>query len=73
MQKVLSINPYLVFNTYNNTDDSGLNIAGAKAYGWTTAHLVEPNSVSPQEPVGHHQISNILDIRNTFPEIFKYP
>ncbi|CZT19826.1 probable pyrimidine 5`-nucleotidase [Ramularia collo-cygni] len=52
-------------------DDSGLNIVGGKAYGWTTVHLVEPSSESPPEHLGHYQITNILDIRDTFPEIFK--
>jgi pyrimidine and pyridine-specific 5'-nucleotidase len=52
-------------------DDSGLNAAAAKKYGWNTAHLVEPTAKSPPEPVGHHQISNLEELREVFPEVFK--
>ena len=52
-------------------DDSGLNAAAAKKYGWNTAHLVEPTATSPPEPVGHHQISNLEELRKVFPEVFK--
>jgi len=52
-------------------DDSGLNAAAAKKYGWNTAHLVEPTATSPPEPVAHHQISNLQELRKVFPEVFK--
>ena len=52
-------------------DDSGLNAAAAKKYGWNTAHLVEPTATSPPEPVGHHQISNLEELRKVFPEVFR--
>jgi pyrimidine and pyridine-specific 5'-nucleotidase len=52
-------------------DDSGLNAAAAKRYGWNTAHLVEPTATSPPEPVAHHQISNLEELRKVFPEVFK--
>jgi len=57
--------------TDNTLDDSGLNAAAAKKYGWNTAHLVEPTAKSPPEPVGHHQISNLEELRQVFPEVFK--
>ena len=52
-------------------DDSALNAAGGKAYGWKTAHLVEPVSKPPPEPVAHYQISNLEELRTVFPELFK--
>ncbi|KAK5175584.1 suppressor of deletion of TFIIS [Saxophila tyrrhenica] len=52
-------------------DDSGLNAAGAKAYGWKTAHLVEPISNPPPEQVGDHQIQSLEELRTVFSELFK--
>lgn len=52
-------------------DDSALNAAAAKKYGWNTAHLVEPTATSPPVPVAHHQISNLEELRKIFPEVFK--
>jgi pyrimidine and pyridine-specific 5'-nucleotidase len=57
--------------TDRSLDDSGLNAAAAKKYGWNTAHLVEPTAKSPPEPVAHHQISNLEELRKVFPEVFK--
>ena len=43
----------------------------SKAFGWKTAHLVEPTAKAPPEPLGDFQISNILEVRDVFPEVFK--
>ncbi|QIX00688.1 hypothetical protein AMS68_006205 [Peltaster fructicola] len=52
-------------------DDSGLNIKGAKAIGWRTAHLVEPDAKAPDALAGDHQISNLQELRTVFPEVFR--
>lgn len=52
-------------------DDSALNIAGAKSFGWNTAHIVEPGATGPPEPVGDHQIQSLEELRSLFPELFK--
>ncbi|SMR59184.1 unnamed protein product [Zymoseptoria tritici ST99CH_1E4] len=52
-------------------DDSGLNAIGGKAYGWHTAHLVEPCVKSPPEPLGNYQIADLEELRTIFPECFK--
>ncbi|KAK3721745.1 putative suppressor of disruption of TFIIS [Vermiconidia calcicola] len=52
-------------------DDSNINAAGGKAYGWKTAHLVEPETESPPEPVAHYQIQSLEELRTVFPELFK--
>jgi pyrimidine and pyridine-specific 5'-nucleotidase len=57
--------------TNKPSDDSGLNAAAAKKYGWNTAHLVEPTAKSPPEPVAQHQIANLEELRKVFPEVFK--
>jgi pyrimidine and pyridine-specific 5'-nucleotidase len=57
--------------TEKSPDDSALNAAAAKKYGWNTAHLVEPTAKSPPEPVAQHQISNLEELRKVFPEVFK--
>jgi pyrimidine and pyridine-specific 5'-nucleotidase len=54
-----------------STDDSLLNAKASKALGWKTAHLVEEAATSPPQPVADHQISNILQVRDVFPEVFK--
>jgi len=52
-------------------DDSALNVEGAKAYGWKTAHLVEPNSTAPEKPKADFQISNLEELRTVFAEVFR--
>ena len=52
-------------------DDSAINAAGGKAYGWKTAHLVEPGLDSPAEPVADFQIQDLEELRSVFPELFK--
>lgn len=52
-------------------DDSLINARGAKAYGWKTAHLVEPCVKSPPEPVADFQISSLEELRQVFPDAFK--
>ncbi len=52
-------------------DDSALNAAAAKKYGWKAAHLVEPVSQPPPEPVADHQIQSLEELRTIFPELFK--
>jgi pyrimidine and pyridine-specific 5'-nucleotidase len=52
-------------------DDSGLNAAAGKAYGWKTAHLVEPESKAPPQPVADFEIRNLEELRTVFAELFK--
>ena len=52
-------------------DDSALNAAGAKKYGWKTVHLVEPESKAPTAPVADFQIESLEEIRSVFPDLFK--
>ncbi|KAF2160809.1 hypothetical protein M409DRAFT_28690 [Zasmidium cellare ATCC 36951] len=52
-------------------DDSALNCRGGKAYGWKTVHLVEPDAKPPAEPACDHQIQDLEELRNIFPEVFK--
>ncbi|KAK3635368.1 putative suppressor of disruption of TFIIS [Elasticomyces elasticus] len=52
-------------------DDSALNAEAGKAYGWKSAHLVEPVSTSPDKPVADHQIQSLEELRNIFPELFE--
>ena len=52
-------------------DDSTLNAAGGKAYGWRTAHLVETGTTAPAEPVSNYQIDSLEELRIIFPELFK--
>lgn len=52
-------------------DDSAVNAAGGKKYGWKTAHLVEPDVDSPPKPVADFEISSLEELRTIFPELFK--
>ena len=52
-------------------DDNEINSAGGKAFGWKTAHFVEPDSNAPLSPVADYQIQNLEEIRSVFPELFK--
>jgi pyrimidine and pyridine-specific 5'-nucleotidase len=53
-------------------DDSGINARGGTAYGWKTAHLVEPGlSEPPPEPVADFQIQSLYELPEVFPELFR--
>ena len=53
-------------------DDSGINVRGGKAYGWKSAHLVEPGlSDPPEKPLADVQISSLYELPDIFPELFK--
>ena len=53
-------------------DDSGINARGGKAYGWKTAHLVEPGlSDPPEKPLADFQLSSLYELPDVFPELFK--
>ena len=53
-------------------DDSALNAAGAKAFGWQTAHLVERGiSNTPPEPVADVQVESLYKLPGIWPELFK--
>lgn len=52
-------------------DDSMINAIGGKAYGWKAAHLVEPGTKAPPEPVADHQIEDLEELRTVFSELFK--
>ena len=53
------------------SDDSGINVKGAKKVGWTAVHFVEDDAVPPPEPTGHHQIRDLEELRGLFPQFFK--
>ena len=52
-------------------DDSAINAEGATSYGWTAAHLVEPEVKAPEKPVSKYQVSNLQELRKLFPQFFK--
>lgn len=56
---------------HRNTDDSALNAAAGKRFGWKCAHLVEPGWAAPTDPVADFQISDLEELRTIFPELFK--
>ena len=51
-------------------DDSLINAIGGKAYGWKTAHLVDPATTPPPKPVADFQIQSLEELRTVFPELF---
>ena len=59
--------------TNRNSDDSYLNVAHAQARGWTTVHLLGPDDPEPAHPASKHQIRDLQELRNIFPEFFKPP
>jgi len=48
-----------------------LNAEAGTKYGWKSAHLVEPDAKAPPKPVSDFQISNLEELREVFPELFK--
>ncbi|KAI1344607.1 pyrimidine 5'-nucleotidase [Xylariaceae sp. FL0016] len=52
-------------------DDSYTNCVAARTMGWTAVHLVEEGITVPPTPASQHQIRQIEDLRNTFPQFFK--
>ncbi|KAK3670805.1 putative suppressor of disruption of TFIIS [Recurvomyces mirabilis] len=52
-------------------DDSGLNVTGAKQYGWKAAHLLEPGTKAPRKQAGDWQIEDLEELREIFPEVFR--
>jgi pyrimidine and pyridine-specific 5'-nucleotidase len=52
-------------------DDSYMNAKGAQTFGWTAVHFVEPANKSPKTPAAAHQISDLEELREIFPEFFK--
>ncbi|KAK5131025.1 hypothetical protein LTR08_001375 [Meristemomyces frigidus] len=51
-------------------DDSALNVAGAKKYGWRAVQLVEGGTKAPVEMAGEAQIEALGELRDVFPELF---
>ncbi|KAJ1333301.1 pyrimidine and pyridine-specific 5'-nucleotidase [Microdochium nivale] len=52
-------------------DDSHSNCVGAKAYGWTAAHLVEEGLPKPSTKASQYQITHLEELRECFPQFFK--
>ncbi|TKX25118.1 hypothetical protein C1H76_2610 [Elsinoe australis] len=52
-------------------DDSGINVKGAKAFGWHSVHLVEHDAQPPPEPTGDYEIRELEQLRAIFPQLFK--
>ncbi len=60
------------YNKVYFVDDSHLNCKHAFARGWTkSVHLVEPEVVPPPEKACEYQISQLKELQNLFPELFK--
>ncbi|PHH87479.1 hypothetical protein CDD83_8834 [Cordyceps sp. RAO-2017] len=54
-------------------DDSYLNCAKAKEFGWTAAHLVEEGLPLPETPASQYQVRHLRELRAVFPHFFKTP
>ena len=53
-------------------DDSALNAAAGKRFGWRTAHLVEKGlSVAPEAKVADFEIGSLYELPDVFPEVFE--
>ncbi|KAG5947238.1 hypothetical protein E4U53_006449 [Claviceps sorghi] len=52
-------------------DDSYLNCAKAKDFGWTAVHLVEESLPTPDQPASQHQIRHLRELRDILPQFFK--
>ncbi|KXL47262.1 hypothetical protein M433DRAFT_65442 [Acidomyces richmondensis BFW] len=52
-------------------DDSASNAKAGKAYGFKTAHLLEPGSKMPETSVADFEITHLDELRQVFPEVFK--
>ncbi|KAK7927783.1 pyrimidine 5-nucleotidase [Apiospora marii] len=52
-------------------DDSYANCVGAKAIGWTAAHLVEEGVKAPRTPASQYQIRHLEELRTCYPQFFK--
>ncbi|KFA51675.1 hypothetical protein S40293_02743 [Stachybotrys chartarum IBT 40293] len=52
-------------------DDSYLNCAKAKEFGWTVAHLVEEGVPLPPTPASQFQIRHLRELRTVYPQFFK--
>jgi pyrimidine and pyridine-specific 5'-nucleotidase len=52
-------------------DDNYSNCKKAQEIGWATAHLVEEGVKIPRTPASKHQIKSLLELRDTFPQVFK--
>ncbi|OAA32298.1 Pyrimidine 5-nucleotidase [Moelleriella libera RCEF 2490] len=52
-------------------DDSYLNCTKAQEFGWTVAHLVEESLSPPRTPASKHQIRQLKELRDIFPQFFK--
>ena len=51
-------------------DDSHLNCRHARARGWTTVHLVEPDDPEPSQKPADHQIRSLNELTKIFPQFF---
>lgn len=54
-----------------NADDSYLNCAKAKDFGWTAAHLVEETHPIPEKQASQFQIRHLRELRNIYPQFFR--
>jgi len=54
-----------------NQDDSYGNCKASQELGWTTAHLVEEGVKAPRTPASKYQISDLEELRTTFPQFFR--
>jgi pyrimidine and pyridine-specific 5'-nucleotidase len=52
-------------------DDSGINLTGAEALGWTCAHLLEPGLPQSEKKACQYQIQSLEELRDLFPQFFK--
>ncbi|KAK3940632.1 Haloacid dehalogenase-like hydrolase-domain-containing protein [Diplogelasinospora grovesii] len=52
-------------------DDSYINCKASQELGWTTVHLVEEGVKPPRTPASKHQIRQLEELREVFPEFFQ--
>ncbi|KAK1825718.1 Haloacid dehalogenase-like hydrolase-domain-containing protein [Podospora conica] len=52
-------------------DDSYGNCRASQQLGWTTVHLVEEGVKPPRTPASKYQISDLEELRTTFPQFFR--
>ena len=52
-------------------DDSLLNCGHARARGWKVVHKIEKDDPAPVTPAGQHQVRDLEELRDIFPQFFK--
>jgi pyrimidine and pyridine-specific 5'-nucleotidase len=54
-------------------DDSYINVAGAKKFGWkATVHYVDPEEELPEKPAGHYVVRDLNELPTLFTDLFDH-